>query len=155
MEAWNGLRATTHLVIWTIGHSTGSFEEFFDLLAENRIQRLADVRHYATSRRVPWATKSTLAVELHERGISYDHIEGLGGFRKPMAASVNAAWRNAGFRGYADYMDSPEFRAALDYLMRLAGEGRTALLSAEARARECHRSPVLGFLGAQVRRAHR
>ena len=140
MEAWSDLRATTHLVIWTIGHSTRSFEEFFDLLAENRIQRLADVRHYATSRRVPWATKSTLAVELHERGVSYDHVEDLGGFRKPMVASVNTGWRNAGFQGYADYMDSPEFLAALDYLMRLAREARTAIMCAEAVPWKCHRS---------------
>src|SRR3989475_5212788 len=100
MEAWSDLRATTHLVIWTIGHSTRSFEEFFDLLAENRIQRLADVRHYATSRRVPWAPKSTLAGELHQPGNSFDHIEGLGGFFQTLGAGPEPGGREHRFFGY-------------------------------------------------------
>ena len=129
----------TNRVIWTIGHSTKSFEEFLDLLAEHRIQRLADVRHYPTSQRVPWATKATLAAALRERGIEYEHFEDLGGFRKPVSSSGNTGWRNAGFRGYADHMTSSEFGAALDRLMRLAGQARTAFMCAEAVPWKCHR----------------
>src|SRR2546429_4739144 len=100
MEAWNDLRATTHLVIWTIGHSTRSFEEFFDLLAENRIQRLADVRHYATSRRGSWGTKTTPPVGLYQRGIFYDHIEGLGRVLQTHACHGDRARRQAA--GFGD-----------------------------------------------------
>lgn len=139
----------TNLVIWTIGHSTRSFEEFFDLLAEHRIQRLADVRHYPTSQRVPWATKSALAAALQERGVGYEHFEDLGGFRKPVSDSGNAGWRNAGFRGYADYMASSEFSAALDRLIRLAGQARTAIMCAEAVPWKCHRSLLSDSLVAR------
>src|SRR2546430_15422844 len=97
MEAWSDLRATTHLVIWTIGHSTRSFEEFFDLLAENRIQRLADVRHYATSRRGSWGTKTTPPGEAYQGGGFYDHLQGLGGgFQTPCAGRGNGGGEDRG-----------------------------------------------------------
>src|SRR5882762_8528842 len=99
-------------VIWTIGHSTRSFEEFVALLAEHRIALLVDVRHYPTSKRVRWATKSTLPDSLTTRGVAYEHSADLGGFRRPLSDSENKGWRNTGFRGYADYMASPEFVAA-------------------------------------------
>src|SRR2546430_16901464 len=100
MEAWSDLRATTHLVIWTIGHSTRSFEEFFDLLAENRIQRLADVRHYATSRRGPRGPKTTPPGEAHQRGGSYHHADDPGGGCQPPGA-----WRDTGWRDRGVYRD--------------------------------------------------
>ena len=140
---------TTNLVIWTIGHSTRSFEEFFDLLAKHRIQRLADVRHYPTSQRVPWTTKATLAAALHGRDVDYEHLENLGGFRKPVSESGNTAWRNAGFRGYADHMASSDFGAGLDRLMRLAGQARTAIMCAEAVPWKCHRSLLSDSLVAR------
>src|SRR2546425_12435981 len=121
----------TTLQIWTIGHSTRSFEEFFDLLAEFRIEQLADVRHYPTSQRVPWATKSTLPAILRVRGVTYEHFDDLGGFRKPVHDSPNTGWRNPGFRGYADFMTSSEFGAALDRLLQLAKPARTAIMCAE------------------------
>src|SRR2546427_6702803 len=105
MEAWNDLRATTHLVIWTIGHSTRSFEEFFDLLAENRIQRLAGVRHYATSRRGPGGPETTPAVGVPERGGSYRHVAGLGGVRQTLVWSGDTGGGQGGFQGYAGHMD--------------------------------------------------
>src|SRR5467141_4104429 len=89
--------------LWTIGHSTRSFEEFRSLLAEHRIRFLADVRHFPTSQRVPWTAKGSLAKALSEPGIVYEHVEALGGFRKPLPHSVNLGWRNSGFRGYADF----------------------------------------------------
>ncbi|HWM53056.1 MAG TPA: DUF488 domain-containing protein [Thermoplasmata archaeon] len=126
--------------IWTIGHSTRSLEEFVALLGERRIQFLADVRHFPTSQRVPWTAKASLAKALLDRGIDYEHFEDLGGFRKARADSVNTAWRTAGFRGYADYMASTEFTVALNRLMAVAKERRTAIMCAEAVPWKCHRS---------------
>lgn len=125
--------------IYTIGHSTRSLDEFLALLQENRIEFLADVRHFPTSQRVPWATKAVLEREFAARGIGYDHFEDLGGYRKPRADSLNTGWRNAGFRGYADHMASHEFQAALERLLALAVERRTAIMCAEAVSWKCHR----------------
>src|SRR3989454_7731702 len=126
--------------IWTIGHSTRSLEEFVVLLGEHRVQFLADIRHFPTSQRVPWTAKASLAKALSDRGVAYEHFEDLGGFRKPLLDSVNTAWRNAGFRGYADYMASPDFSTALDRLIAVAADGRTAIMCAEAVPWKCHRS---------------
>ena len=126
--------------LWTIGHSTRSFEEFLALLAERRIQFLADVRHFPTSQRVPWTAKASLGKALSESGIAYEHFEALGGFRKALPHSVNLGWRNSGFRGYADYMASAEFSAGLDRLIAIASERRTAIVCAEAVPWKCHRS---------------
>jgi len=126
--------------IWTIGHSTRSLEEFVALLGEHRVQFLADVRHFPTSQRAPWTAKASLANALSNQGIAYEHFEDLGGFRKPLLDSVNTAWRNAGFRGYADYMASPDFSTALDRLIAVAADGRTAIMCAEAVPWKCHRS---------------
>jgi len=130
----------TDILIWTVGHSTRSFEEFFDLLAAHRVERLVDVRRFPASQRVPWATKATLAAALGNRGVAYDHFPDLGGFRKPASESTNTGWRNAGFRGYADYMASSEFGAGVDRLVVLAGQDRTAVMCAEAVPWKCHRS---------------
>src|SRR2546422_6614074 len=113
--------------LWTIGHSTRSFEEFHALLAEHRIQFLADVRHFPTSQRVPWTAKTSLAKALSERGIAYEHVEALGGFRRARPDSVNLGWRNSGFRGYADHIATAEFSAGLDLPISIAPERRGAL----------------------------
>ena len=126
--------------IWTIGHSTRSLEEFVALLGEHRIQFLADVRQFPTSQRVPWTAKGSLAKALSDRGVAYEHFEDLGGFRKALPDSVNTAWRNVGFRGYADYMASAEFSVALDRLIAVADKRRTAIMCAEAVPWKCHRS---------------
>jgi len=117
-----------------------SLEEFAALLKEHRVQFLADVRHFPTSQRVPWTAKASLAKALRDKGIAYEHFEDLGGFRKALPDSVNTAWRNAGFRGYADHMPSTEFSAALDRLIAVAAEQRTAIMCAEAVPWKCHRS---------------
>src|SRR5438309_7885032 len=139
--------------LWTIGHSTRSFEEFHALLAEHRIRFLADVRHFPTSQRVPWTAKTSLAKALSERGIAYEHVEALGGFRKARPDSVNLGWRNSGFRGYADHMATAEFSAGLDRLIAIASERRTAIMCGEAVPWELHRillSGVLLVLGLRV-----
>ena len=130
----------SRVTLWTIGHSTRSFEEFRSLLAEHRIRSLADVRHFPTSQRVPWTAKGSLAKALLEPGIAYEHFEALGGFRKASPNSVNLGWRNSRFRGYADYMASPEFSAGLDRLIAIATKQRTAIMCAEAVPWKCHRS---------------
>ena len=135
-EAFGRLSPT----IWTIGHSTRSLEEFVALLGEHRVQFLADVRHFPTSQRVPWTAKASLAKALSDRGVAYKHFDDLGGFRKALPDSVNTAWRNVGFRGYAHYMASAEFSAALNRLIAVAQEKRTAIMCAEAVPWKCHRS---------------
>ena len=125
--------------LWTIGHSTRSFEEFLALLEEYRIRLLADVRHFPGSRRVPWTAKVSLARALSDRSVAYEHFEDLGGFRKASPDSTNTAWHNSGFRGYADYMDTPEFSAALDRLIAVSRDRWTAIMCAEALPWKCHR----------------
>ena len=153
MSTQSLLTGESRPTIWTIGHSTRSFDAFLALLLEYRIQLLADVRHYPVSQRVPWTTKTNLARGLQERGIAYEHFEDLGGYRKAATTGLNQGWRNAGFRGYADHMASPEFRAALDHLLRLTGDARVALMCAEALPWKCHRSLLSDALlirGARV-----
>jgi len=135
--------------IWTIGHSTRSVEEFVALLWEHRVQFLADIRHFPTSQRVPWTAKASLAKALLNRGVAYEHFEDLGGFRKALPDSVNTAWRNVGFRGYADHMASTEFSVALDRLITVAEERRTAIMCAEAIPWKCHRSLLSDALVAR------
>lgn len=145
--------AGTNLTIWTIGHSTRSFGEFADLLAEHRIELLADVRRFPVSRRVPWTTKEALAQALEERKIAYEHLEALGGYRSPRPNDGNQGWRNTTFRGYADHMSSPEFIAALNRLVLRAAEERTAVMCAEALPWKCHRTLLSDSLlarGARV-----
>ena len=125
--------------LWTFGHSTRSFEEFLALLEEYRIRLLADVRHFPGSRRVPWTAKVSLARALSDRSIAYEHFEDLGGFRKASQDSTNTAWHNSGFRGYADYMETPEFSAGLDRLIAVSRDPRTAIMCAEALPWKCHR----------------
>ena len=135
--------------VWTVGHSTRSFDEFLSILEENRIQLLADVRHFPSSRRVPWATKASLGAALGERGIGYEHFEALGGFRKAAPDSMNTGWRSVGFRGYADYMATPEFAMAVERLISLAAAKRTAIMCAEAVPWKCHRSLLSDSLVAR------
>jgi uncharacterized protein (DUF488 family) len=135
--------------LYTIGHSTRSLDELIGLLREHEIDRLADIRRYPGSRRYPHFSRESLAVSLPQHGIQYVHIPELGGRRKPAADSPNTAWRNAQFRGYADYMATPEFAHALDAL--LASDLETAMMCAEAVPWRCHRNLVADEL---TRRAH-
>lgn len=139
--------------LWTLGHSTRTWEDFLGLLREHGISQLVDVRHFPSSARVPWTNRPALASHLEDAGIRYDHAEELGGYRTPRPDSKNTGWRNAGFRGYADHMDSEAFRAALDRLVALAKERRTAIMCAEAVPWRCHRgllSDALVVRGVRV-----
>ena len=139
--------------IWTIGHSTRSLEGFLDLLAENRIEAVADVRRYPGSRRWPHFAQTSLALTLEKRGLVYQWFLELGGRRTPRSDSPNTAWRNAAFRGYADYMATEEFAEGLSRLVNLAYGLRTAVMCAEALWWRCHRgliADLLRWLGFEV-----
>jgi uncharacterized protein (DUF488 family) len=125
--------------IWTVGHSTHELPAFLALLERHGIELLADVRTVPKSRRMPWFWKDALAASLPEAGIAYEHFGDLGGFRRPRPDSPNAGWRVEAFRGYADYMDTPGFRAALERLEAAARGRRAAVMCAEAQWHRCHR----------------
>jgi Protein of unknown function, DUF488 len=114
------------LVVMTIGHSTRQIDAFIQLLRAHGVQRLVDVRTVPRSRRNPQFNSDQLSPSLHSARIHYSYMPGLGGFRHAQHASVNMAWHNASFRGYADYMQTPEFRKCLDALI---GGSRTLALS--------------------------
>src|SRR6266513_3187777 len=133
--------------IWTIGHSTRGIDEFISLLEENEIKLLADVRAWPGSKRYPQFNKDALAESLTAHGIRYEHFPELGGKRKSKADSRNTAWRNASFRGYADYMETKQFQKAIERLLDVAaGTGPTAIMYAEAVWWRCHRSLVADYL---------
>jgi len=133
--------------IWTIGHSTRKIDTFISLLEAHGIKLLVDVRSLPGSKRYPQFNKETLAKPLQEHGIRYEHFAELGGLRKARPDSQNTAWRNASFRGYADYMEKEEFRKSVERLIDLANEtGATAIMCAEAVWWRCHRALISDYL---------
>ena len=120
------------LAIWTVGHSTRTIEEFIDILRHNQIEILVDVRHFPGSRQFPHFNKIALHDALVAAGIRYEHLVELGGRRPVRPDSHNVAWRNASFRGYADYMETQPFRDGVDRLLEIARAGRTAIMCSEA-----------------------
>ena len=128
--------------LWTIGHSTRSSEEFLALLTVHEISRLVDVRRYPGSRRYPHFHSDALAKSLTEVGVDYQHMPALGGRRTARPDSPNDGWKNASFRGYADYMLTEEFEEALEELMAYSTTLRTVIMCAEAVPWRCHRSMV-------------
>jgi uncharacterized protein (DUF488 family) len=136
--------------MWTIGHSTRTIDEFIFLLKENEINLLADVRAFPGSKRYPQFNKDALAESLTANGIRYEHFPELGGKRNSKPDSRNTAWRNASFRGYADYMETQEFQNGIERLLDVATEsGPTAIMCAEAVWWRCHRSLIADYLKAR------
>jgi uncharacterized protein (DUF488 family) len=136
--------------IWTIGHSTRTIDKFISLLEEHGIKLLADVRLLPGSKRYPQFNKETLADSLAKAGIRYEHFPELGGRRKARPDSRNTAWRNASFRGYADYMETEEFDKGVKRLLDIATEfGPAAIMCAEAVWWRCHRSLISDYLKAR------
>ena len=136
--------------VWTIGHSTRNLEDFIAALAAHGIKLLADVRLLPGSKRYPHFNSDALAAALAANGIGYEHFRELGGRRKPRRDSANTAWRNNAFRGYADYMETPEFAAGIERLLELSdAAGPVALMCAEAVWRRCHRGLVSDYLKAR------
>ncbi len=133
-------------MIYTIGHSTRTIAEFITILQTYAIQQLVDVRTIPGSARNPQYNIETLRRSLAEVQISYYHHKDLGGLRHTRPDSPNTGWRNASFRGYADYMLTPEFHIALDQLIALSSTGKTAIMCAEALPWRCHRSLIADAL---------
>lgn len=132
--------------IYTIGHSTRTLDEFVRLLHAFSIEMLVDVRSYPGSKRYPHFNKEKLAQELPLEKISYIHIPALGGRRKVSSQSKNTAWKNAAFRGYADYMETAEFKNGIGELEKIALTYRTAFMCSEAVWWRCHRSLISDYL---------
>ena len=155
--------------IWTIGHSTRTLDEFISLLKANEINLLADVRAWPSSKRYPHFNKDALAELLNAQRIRYEHFPELGGKRKSKPDSRNTAWRNASFRGYADYMETEQFQKGIERLLDIAGQGAATRPAAEAKHDEreavtpraiaimcaeavwwrCHRSLIADYLKAR------
>lgn len=136
--------------IWTIGHSTRTIDEFTSLLKENEIKLLVDVRAWPGSKRYPHFNKDALAESLSGDEIRYEHFPELGGKRKSKPDSRNTAWRNASFRGYADYMETEQFQTGILRLLDVAtNAGPTAIMCAEAVWWRCHRSLIADYVKAR------
>ena len=136
-------------IVWTIGHSTRTTETLVELLLAHGIETLVDVRSFPRSRRNPQFDRERLPAALEAAGIAYRHEPGLGGRRRPRADSINTGWRNPGFRGYADHMQTADFAAHLDRLIEGAQRGRSTLMCAEAVPWRCHRSLIADALAAR------
>jgi uncharacterized protein (DUF488 family) len=144
----------TELTLFTVGHSNRTLEQLTDLLRGARVKILVDVRAYPVSARLPHFSSDSIRATMDSVGITY-HWAGrkLGGMRKPRPDSRHLALQAQALRGYADYMETKEFEAAVRQLMALAGHGRTALLCAERQPEHCHRSLIADYLtlnGASV-----
>ena len=139
-------------MIYTIGHSTRPLEEMISLLKAHGVEQVVDIRTVPRSRRHPQYARESLERSLPAAGMGYRHMPGLGGLRKPRRESVNTAWQNDSFRGYADYMQTSDFEAALDELIRISigpGAPATAIMCAEAVWWRCHRQLVADALVAR------
>lgn len=135
--------------IFTIGHSTRSSEALIALLKAQGVERLVDIRTIPRSRHNPQFNVDTLPAALGEAGIAYEHRKGLGGLRHPRKDSPNGGWRNDGFRGFADYMQTDEFAAELASLIAEARQVPLAIMCAEAVPWRCHRSLVADALSVR------
>lgn len=136
-------------MIYTIGHSTRDIAEFVGLLTAHGVRQVVDVRRYPASRRYPQFAGPALAAALAAAGIGYAHAPDLGGRRTPRKDSANGAWKSAGFRGYADYMETAAFQAALAGLVETAHGRPTAVMCAEAVPWRCHRQLIADALVAR------
>ncbi len=132
--------------IWTIGHSTRSFDEFVSILHSFDIKIIADIRSFPGSRKFPQFNKEVLEISLPQNGIQYIHIKDLGGRRKANPNSKNTGWRHIAFRSYADYMETTSFKEGIRELEQIARRQRTAYMCSEAVWWRCHRSMVSDYL---------
>jgi uncharacterized protein (DUF488 family) len=151
--------------VFTIGHSNRTIEDFVELLRENGVAHVIDIRTIPKSRHNPQFNEDALAAALRAKKIGYVHLKKLGGLRHARADSVNQGWHNASFRGFADYMQTEEFEGGLERAMKLAEAKPSALMCAEAVPWRCHRSlvadalvvrgfPVMDIISALAPRAH-
>ena len=130
------------LTIFTIGHSTRPLKDFIALLEHYAIKRVVDVRTIARSKHNPQFNEEHLKKMLPKAGIKYTHMKGLGGLRHPLKDSINTAWHNASFRGYADYMQTDDFKKNIKKLLAYAKKSSVVIMCAEAVPWRCHRSLI-------------
>ena len=142
----NMSKEASSLLVMTIGHSTHTLGEFIGLLQAHAVTRVVDVRTIPRSWHNPQFNKDSLPDSLKKAGLSYVHMPGLGGLRHAKPDSINMGWRNASFRGYADYMQTPEFEDSLAEFIQLANEEHSVLMCAEAVPWRCHRSLIADAL---------
>jgi uncharacterized protein (DUF488 family) len=142
----NAPKEDRSLTVLTIGHSTRPLDEFIRLLQAHGVSRVVDVRTVPRSRFNPQFNKASLPRSLKKAGLGYIHLPGLGGLRHAKRDSINQGWRNTSFRGYADYMQTPEFERSLEELIRLARKDQIAIMCAEAVPWRCHRSLIADAL---------
>jgi uncharacterized protein (DUF488 family) len=129
-------------VLYTIGYSTRGVNEFISLLLARRIERIIDIRAIPQSRYCPQFSQTALKMSLRKAKIGYRHLKDLGGLRHPVKDSVNTGWKNASFRGFADYMQTASFSRGIEKLEKLAREKKCAIMCAEAVPWRCHRSLI-------------
>jgi uncharacterized protein (DUF488 family) len=135
--------------LWTIGHSTHPIEEFIAILHTYHIEMLIDVRSLPGSNKFPQFNKENLEISLPKAGISYKHLLILGGRRKVSKTSKNTAWHNASFRGYADYMETDDFKEGIEELKELAEHKKVVIMCAEVLWWRCHRSMIADELKSE------
>jgi uncharacterized protein (DUF488 family) len=133
-------------LVYTIGHSTRSLDDFITILNSFNVTMLVDIRNYPGSKKYPHFNKEGLDGSLAANNIQYLHLKELGGRRKTAANSINTGWRNQAFRGYADYMQTSEFKEAIALLENIAQKRLTAFMCSEAVWWSCHRSLVSDYL---------
>jgi uncharacterized protein (DUF488 family) len=133
-------------VVLTVGHSTRALETFIQLLEAHGVKRVVDVRTVPRSRRNPQFNRETLPDSLSRANIRYTHLKELGGLRHPLSDSPNTGWHNSSFRGFADYMQTPDFAAGLTRMMKFASLTQVAIMCAEAVPWRCHRSLIADAL---------
>jgi uncharacterized protein (DUF488 family) len=139
-------RGANQPTILTVGHSTRPLGDFVELLKSHGVQRVVDVRTIPRSRHNPQFNRETLSAALRKAKIGYVHLAKLGGLRHASRDSINTGWRNASFRGFADYMQTADFKAGLARLIELAKKKLTAIMCAEAVPWRCHRSLIADAL---------
>lgn len=137
------------ITVFTVGHSTHDLDAFIEMMRAHGIAIIADIRTVPRSRHNPQFNRESLPDSLAAAGIGYRHLPDLGGLRRQRVDSPNTAWRHASFRGFADYMQTEEFRRGLDRLIYLAGEKPVAIMCAEAVPWRCHRSLIADALVAR------
>lgn len=136
-------------IIYTVGHSNRPLGQFLELLKAHDIEKVADVRTIPKSRHNPQFNQDKLRASLKKAGIGYEHLKELGGLRHAQKNSINLGWRNASFRGFADYMQTAEFKNGLTQLEKIALKNKTAIMCAEAVPWRCHRSLIADALTKQ------
>ncbi len=145
----NKSTSSENKILFTVGHSTYTLEEFVAMLQSFSIEQLVDIRRFPGSRKFPQFNKDNLEISLPEKDIQYAHFEALGGRRKTESDSKNTSWRNDSFRGYADYMETAEFKGEAKKLSDLAVKTRVAIMCSEAVWWRCHRSMISDYFKAE------